>query len=240
MLYSPTLSLSLRVAGVFCTLCDMMLPTRQTTDGQTDEPTRSTHVPGNTDVGHPDRQTDKRELVIIARGHPRPQPRPRLLPNGRVLSVANTHAKSWIATIERTVRNLVESIGGLQSLQHYYSQTDALSVRMQFRFPVTSGRAGRTKHKDGRQSGAAHVFVPDVDNLAKLVLDCLTRRGILLGDDSRVAHLEVTKVWDLEDYAGVTVVIAKADTQASHAGWPTKASDGSALAPTPPEWLYPI
>lgn len=154
--------------------------------------------------------------------------------------MANTHAKSWITTLERTVRNLVESIGGIESLQHYYSQTDPLSVRMQFRFPVTSGRAGRTKHKDGRQSGDPHLFVPDVDNLAKLVLDCLTRRGILLGDDSRVAHLEVTKVWDDEDLAGVTVILCRADTRADHARWPTKASDGSALAPTPPEWLAPL
>lgn len=62
----------------------------------------------------------------------------------------------------------------------------------------------------------------------------------MLGDDSRVAHLEVTKVWDEEDFAGVTVIICKADTESSHAGWPTKASDGSALTMIPPEWLYPI
>jgi len=182
-----------------------------------------------------DRQTDT--LVLIARGHPRPQPRPRMLPNGRVLSVADTNAKAWIATLERTASNLLESIGGTQALTHYYGPTDGLSVRMQFRFPRESGRNGKA---NPREVGSPHLHTPDADNLAKLVLDCLTRRGLLAGDDSRVAHLEVTKVWDDADKVGVTVLLSKVDTQKNHAGWATKASDGSSLVATLPDWLSPF
>ena len=189
--------------------------------------------------GHADTQTrpDPPTLVLMARGHPRPQPRPRLLPNGRVLSVADTNAKAWIATVERSAFNTLECIGGNQALDSYYRQTDALSVRMQFRFPRDSGRGGR---RNPREVGSPHTQTPDADNLAKLVLDCLTRRGLLAGDDSRVARLEVTKVWDDADKAGVTVLLSKADTQADHAGWPAKASDGSALVGTLPDWLAPL
>ena len=150
---------------------------------------------------HVDRQTDMTDhppdgIVLIARGIPRPQPRPRLLASGRIISAADKNAKAWIATVERSAFNLMESIGGKQALRHYITETDPLSVRMLFRFPIGSGRNPKLR---GRSIGSPHLSVPDADNLAKLVLDCMTRRGLLMGDDSRVAILEVVKVWDIDD-----------------------------------------
>lgn len=180
--------------------------------------------------------TDRQTLVLIARGFPRPQPRPRLCKD-RILSVADPNAKVWIATVERAARHLLEGIGGTAALRHWLTPTDAVSVRMLFRFPMTSGRKAS---QAGREPGSPHTRTPDADNLGKLVLDCLVRSGLLGGDDSRVASLSVTKVWDEEDKAGVTVLLSRADTQADVPAFPAKASDGSALCGEIPQWLNPF
>lgn len=40
-----------------------------------------------------------------------------------------------------------------------------------------------------------HICKPDCDNLAKLVLDRITRHGAFWRDDSQVVHLTITKQW---------------------------------------------
>jgi len=49
---------------------------------------------------------------------------------------------------------------------------------------------------------------PDLDNLAKLLLDELVRAGII-ADDSRVVELTLRKLWAPKDAAGIKIIVAK-------------------------------
>lgn len=63
-------------------------------------------------------------------------------------------------------------------------QTGAVRVDLMFLMPT----------KDASRHGKPHTFVPDADNLAKLALDSIMRAG-LIGDDSAVSSLNVSKTW---------------------------------------------
>ena len=114
-------------------------------------------------------------IVLDVQGVPRPQPRPRFV-RGRVISTADANAKRWIATVEAGARGLVEMKG---------KQSGPLAIAIGFRFPT----------RDKARHGKPHTFRPDVDNLAKLILDSLMRAG-LIDDDACVSSLAVQKTWD--------------------------------------------
>lgn len=123
-------------------------------------------------------------ITFSVTGTPRPQPRPRFV-KGRVISSADANAKRWIKSVEAVAAQA----------KSYAEELDpALSVILVFRFPT----------KDKSRHGKPHTFRPDADNLAKLVLDCMTRAG-LLKDDSVVSSLCIRKTWDEE--GGVDVLV---------------------------------
>jgi Holliday junction resolvase RusA-like endonuclease len=65
-----------------------------------------------------------------------------------------------------------------------------------FRRPKSHyGKAGHVK----ASAPVCHVSKPDADNLAKLVLDRITRGGRIWRDDSQVAKLHVEKYWAITD-----------------------------------------
>ena len=65
-----------------------------------------------------------------------------------------------------------------------------------FRRPKSHyGKAGHVK----ASAPVCHVSKPDADNLAKLVLDRITRGGRIWRDDSQVARLHVEKFWAITD-----------------------------------------
>ena len=65
-----------------------------------------------------------------------------------------------------------------------------------FRRPKSHhGKAGHVK----ASAPVCHVSKPDADNLAKLVLDRITRGGQIWRDDSQVAKLSVHKFWAITD-----------------------------------------
>ena len=123
-------------------------------------------------------------LTFSVDGIPRPQPRPRFV-KGRVVSAADANAKRWIVAVEAMAKQAKPFAGDLGS---------ALSVVLVFRFP--------TKVKD--RWGKPHTFRPDSDNLAKLILDCMMRAG-LMSDDSIVSSLSIRKSWSSD--AGVDVLV---------------------------------
>lgn len=151
----------------------------------------------NNPLDRPDKRRHLRRVAITftATGTPRPQPRPRLA-KGRVVSTLDANARRWIATVERAARC---------AATHAAATAGPLHVSLAFRFPTP---------KTDRH-GHPHTFRPDVDNLAKLVLDCIVRAR-LIGDDAAVSVLDVRKVWSASPLAGVVVVI-KADSQAPDA-----------------------
>ena len=128
-------------------------------------------------------------IILDVQGTPRPQPRPRFV-RGRVVSTADANAKRWIATVEAGARGLIKLRG---------KQSGPLAIAIGFRFPTRD----KTRH------GKPHTFRPDVDNLAKLILDCLMRAG-LIDDDACVSSLAVQKTWD---EIGRAVIMIEDDTR---------------------------
>jgi len=137
------------------------------------------------------------KVIAIVKGHPRPQPRP-VFTRGRVISTANPLAAAWKAKIKAAVSQLpVELPKG------------PLSCSMWFRMPT----------KDKARLEKPHTQVPDLDNLAKLVLDAIQDTGLLI-NDSQVARLNLEKTWSSLDQAGVLVELETWEPQEKALGLP--------------------
>jgi Holliday junction resolvase RusA-like endonuclease len=124
------------------------------------------------------------KLILIIQGHPRPQPRPRFV-NGRVISTADPLAQIWKAKVKAAAQ------GRKLSPDH---EKQPLAVTMSFQLPTPI----LARH------GKAHTQVPDLDNLAKLILDALQDTGTI-ANDSQVSTLVLSKGWTDPGQAGVVV-----------------------------------
>jgi Holliday junction resolvase RusA-like endonuclease len=74
----------------------------------------------------------------------------------------------------------------------------AFDVQLTFFFRRPKSHYGKGGHVKG-SAPIRHVSKPDADNLAKLVLDRITRGGRIWRDDSQVAKLCVEKYWAITD-----------------------------------------
>lgn len=177
-------------------------------------------------------QDSRHGITIVAYGHPRPQPRPRFA-KGRVISVADTKAKFWLACVQRACLRALDVVGGKEVMPSLIG-TGGLTVRMQFRFgyEVVVGR----KPKTGRADGMPHMQRPDTDNLAKLVLDVMVKQGIL-SDDCVVSSLVVEKVWAKQEMNGVTVQVMPYRQQFDPSPWVGRDGYPCDPSPTMPKWL---
>lgn len=115
-------------------------------------------------------------VVFEVRGVPRPQPRPRFVGPGRVVSTAGKAVKAWKAAVVREAKAVRAERGPLP-------KASALAVSLVFTFVGPRGGHGR-----------AHLQRPDVDNLAKLVMDAVIEAG-LIHDDALIFALAARKVW---------------------------------------------
>ena len=68
-----------------------------------------------------------------------------------------------------------------------------LSITFYMPRPKSHYRTGRYKHLLKKDSPKLHIVKPDIDNLAKFVMDSL--QGILWDDDSYICALEARKVY---------------------------------------------
>jgi Holliday junction resolvase RusA-like endonuclease len=74
----------------------------------------------------------------------------------------------------------------------------AFEVKLTFFFRRPKSHYGKGGHVKA-SAPICHVSKPDADNLAKLVLDRITRGGRIWRDDSQVARLRVEKFWAITD-----------------------------------------
>ena len=74
----------------------------------------------------------------------------------------------------------------------------AFDVKLTFFFRRPKSHYGKGGHVKA-SAPVCHVSKPDADNLAKLVLDRITRGGRIWRDDSQVARLHVEKFWAITD-----------------------------------------
>ena len=58
--------------------------------------------------------------------------------------------------------------------------------------------------KNKKQRGRWKTSKPDLDNVAKLLIDCMTKTGFWL-DDSQVVMLKITKAYALGELAEITI-----------------------------------
>jgi len=142
------------------------------------------------------------KIIVVVKGHPRPQPRPRFI-KGRAVSCADPLASAWKARIKDTASKVPFKL-----------PKGAIACSMQFLMPT----------KDQARIGTAHTNVPDLDNLAKLVLDAIQDTG-LLANDSQVAELNLAKAWSSQGQAGVTIELES---------W-NEVSDDETMPP--PDWI---
>jgi Holliday junction resolvase RusA-like endonuclease len=126
-------------------------------------------------------------VQLFIPGTPRPQPRPRFA-KGRVVATADPLARRWTNAVEFYARQTISNLGGEKLVKHYLGgKGEALRADLYFFFP--------TQPRNADRYGKPHMNVPDVDNLAKLVLDAFVRKGLIHGDDSRITEIFVRKNW---------------------------------------------
>jgi Holliday junction resolvase RusA-like endonuclease len=129
---------------------------------------------------------------IFINGHPKGQPRARAYARKMGAKfVARMYdsdtADAWKAQVRASVLTLANALA-LQAIG------GAFEVTMLFRFErpkshyTTSGALGKSR-------GQEHLQKPDADNLAKLVLDVITRLQSCWKDDDQVVRLVIEKRW---------------------------------------------
>ena len=118
-------------------------------------------------------------LAFRVHGEPVAQPRHRIASRGRFATayIPKSHAiHAWKWSIEEAAREEAERVGWVPV------KNQPLAISMWFQF--SRSRSNKTEW---------HTQRPDLDNLAKAVLDAL--HGILFLDDSAVDNLRLRKGW---------------------------------------------
>lgn len=127
-------------------------------------------------------------ITFFVTGSPKGQPRPRATRRGNHAGVYDPGtADAWKSAIRCDWKALGEDLF-------------ATPVKVELRFIFTRPKSHLNKHGEPKLSAPKHhIQKPDVDNLAKAVLDALTDAGAWR-DDNQVSHLSVRKAWDVGGY----------------------------------------
>jgi Holliday junction resolvase RusA-like endonuclease len=150
---------------------------------------------------------DEREMSTLAftiTGEPKGQPRPRAFARKMgSIHVARFYdsdvADAWKRAVQIALLEMVKQTRWELTL-------GPVSVSLNFAMPRPKSHSGMK----GLKSSAPvhHVGKPDVDNLAKLMLDQITRSGNVWRDDSQVVSLTVHKFWAVANEQGCSVSIS--------------------------------
>jgi len=102
----------------------------------------------------------------------------------------------WRAKVKLVAQHITR-LAGRSKIEDAIGRGVALRVDLVFCFGTDKAKLW----------GTPHTFVPDKDNLEKLVLDELKKCGFISGDDSRVSCGHVHKLWLPKAEEGVAVTI---------------------------------
>jgi Holliday junction resolvase RusA-like endonuclease len=127
-------------------------------------------------------------VAFFVEGIPQPQGSKRALPNG-VMIEAVKGLRPWrkVVAAHALAARQGEAMG-------------ACKVKLVFRFPRPKAAAKRRWMS----------VRPDIDKLARAVLDAITTAGVIQ-DDARVVWLACSKVYDDEGHYGVAVEVEALD-----------------------------
>ena len=141
---------------------------------------------------------------FFAEGEPKGQPRPRAYSRGghtRVYNPGTTDA--WKADIKRSAAPWVKAegslIGPVKVIMHFLMNR-----------PKSHFRTGKFADQLKPDQPQAHTSKPDVDNMAKPILDALTESGVW-ADDSQVCDLYITKRYG-ENVTGCEIAVAEVES----------------------------
>lgn len=135
-------------------------------------------------------------------GDPKSQPRPRAqgIKNGSKqfthIYTPDKQTKHWRAAIRASVAS--------SEMQAFDNAAIFITLWFNFKRPKSHFRTGKFCHLLKSNAPELHKKKPDVDNLAKLILDEL-QRALLFNDDSQVVKLTTLKTWSAQP--GCLVVI---------------------------------
>lgn len=138
-------------------------------------------------------------FTFFAAGIPRPQGSKRNLGRGR-MAESSRHLKAW--------RNFI-TLQAKMEMRGQEILTGPVAVSLWFRMPRPKSHY---RHCDGQlvlRPGVAnhHSCKPDVDKLARAVLDALT--GVVYRDDSQVSRMTVLKLYGVR--AGVEIGVDRCE-----------------------------
>jgi Holliday junction resolvase RusA-like endonuclease len=142
-------------------------------------------------------------LAFQVTGEPKGQPRPRAF--ARKMGAVHV-ARFYDSDVADTWKGAVMlAIIEAAKFRKWEMTLDPVLVTINFAMPRPKSHIGA----NGLKASAPkhHVGKPDVDNLAKLVLDRITKSGRVWRDDSQVVTLIVHKFWAMGGDHGCSVWI---------------------------------
>ena len=143
-------------------------------------------------------------LSFFVRGEPKGQPRPRAFARKMgAIHVARFYdsdvADAWKRAVYLGVVEAANKAG-------WQVTTGPVAVTLRFAMPRPKSHFGAKGLKPS--APVYHAGKPDVDNMAKLVLDRITRSGRIWRDDSQVVSLIVHKFYVVGNGQGCSVSIS--------------------------------
>lgn len=145
-------------------------------------------------------------ITFFVEGDPKGQPRSRACIRGKHAGVYDPGtADAWKMAVAEVWRNVAKR-------DTYGPFETAVSVRLVFYFRRPKGHYRTGKNAGILRDGLSvfHTGKPDLDNLAKAVLDVLTRLGAWK-DDALVNQMIVERLWAREGHnsAGCQITISE-------------------------------
>ena len=145
-------------------------------------------------------------LAFTVAGEPKGQPRPRAFAR----KMGSIHvARFYDSDVADEWKRAVQIVVLDASIVHKWPLTlGPVAISMCFSLPRPKSHFGAKGLK--ASAPVHHSGKPDADNLAKLVMDQITKSGKVWRDDSQVVSLRVEKLWASGNESGCSVLIALA------------------------------
>ena len=145
-------------------------------------------------------------LAFTITGDPKGQPRPRAFAR----QMGNVHvARFYDSDVADEWKRAVQIVVLDASIVHKWPLTlGPVAISLCFSLPRPKSHFGAKGLKPS--APVHHSGKPDADNLAKLVMDQITKSGRVWRDDSQVVSLRVEKLWASGNESGCSVLIALA------------------------------
>ena len=143
-------------------------------------------------------------LTFQVTGQPKGQPRPRAFAR----KMGNVHvARFYDSDVADEWKSAVQIVVRDAATVHKWPLTlGPVSISMCFSLPRPKSHTGAKGLKPS--APVHHSGKPDADNLAKLVMDQITKSGKIWRDDSQVVTLIVHKLWASGNESGCAVLIS--------------------------------